>query len=200
MEKGQPTVTIDGAGIAVLYRTHMTAQTLRLHRQRRRRLRHGFEAGLHVQTLGSRVVGNGRLKEIAIERVKVGQAKMPGSQKVFELPARGDLRVFWILVSQHQLRALERQAVFHAGELMLEGSGLQPVRCKAARVCHRRSQIAMQDLRVALAATGVCRAHGRHHVDRRCCAFPRTPREQPEGKKRRSAWPEAHRAISVRPA
>ena len=45
MEKRQPTVTIDGAGIAVLYRTHVTAQALRLHRQRGRRLGHGFEAG-----------------------------------------------------------------------------------------------------------------------------------------------------------
>src|ERR1700722_13723534 len=45
MEKRQPTVTIDGSGIAVLYRTHMTAQALCLHRQRGRRLRPGFEAG-----------------------------------------------------------------------------------------------------------------------------------------------------------
>src|SRR5580658_206125 len=44
MEKRQPTVTIDRAGIAVLYRTHVTAQARRLHRQRRRRLGHGFEA------------------------------------------------------------------------------------------------------------------------------------------------------------
>src|ERR1700733_1822101 len=124
MEKGQPTITIDGAGIAVLYRTHMTAQALRLHRQRRRRLGHRFEAGLHVQTLPRGVVGNGRLKEVAIERVKVGQAKMPGSQKVFELAAGGDLRIFRVLITQHQLRAFKRQAVFHAGELMLKGSSL----------------------------------------------------------------------------
>src|SRR5271154_529912 len=45
VEKWQSTVTIDGSGIAVLYRTHMTAQALRLYRQRRGRLGHGFEAG-----------------------------------------------------------------------------------------------------------------------------------------------------------
>src|ERR1700733_8260469 len=45
VEKGQSTVTIDGSGIAVLYRTHVTAQALRLHRQRRGRLGHRFEAG-----------------------------------------------------------------------------------------------------------------------------------------------------------
>jgi hypothetical protein len=176
----------------------MTAQTFCLHRQCRRCLHHGFQAGLHVQTLGSGVVGNGRLKEVAIERVKVGQAKMAGSKKVFELSASDDLRIFRIL-SQHQLRAFERQVVFHAGGFVLKGSALQHLDCKAARVCHRCSKIVMQNLSVALAATGVCSAHGRRHVDRRLLCVPQNSTGQPDGKKRRSAC-QRHRAISVRPA
>ena len=82
---------------------------------------------------------------------------------------------------------------------MVKGFGLQSFDCEAACVCHRRSKIAMQYLRVTRAATGVCSAHGRYHVDRRLLCVPQNSTGQPDGKKRRSAC-QRHRAISVRPA
>src|SRR5271155_2317409 len=96
VEKGQPTVAIDCAGVAVLYRAHVATHALCLHWQRGRCVRDRFQTGLHVQTLGGGVVGDGRFEEISVERVEIRYAKMSRSQKVFELACCGDLRIFWI--------------------------------------------------------------------------------------------------------
>ena len=166
MEKGKPTVAIDCAGIAMLDRAHVATQALCLHEKRRRCLLDRLQAGLHVQTLGSGVEGDGRLKEITIQRVEVGQAKMPGAEEIFELSARGNLGVFRIPIRQHQLRAFESQAVVHTGGLVFKGSGLPAFDGKATRVCHRCGEIVVQNLLVTRAATGVCCGNGRHPAGR----------------------------------
>ena len=48
MQKCQSTISVDGSRIAVLYRTHMAAQTTAFHGQRRRHLRHLCQARFHI--------------------------------------------------------------------------------------------------------------------------------------------------------
>jgi hypothetical protein len=120
-----------------------------------------------------------RLKEEAIERVKVGHAKnarIPESIRASSSRRSPEL--------SDPDRSTPVASLRETGCISRRIAGGQSFRSSVFRLrgrsrCHGRSKIAMQYLRVTRAATGVCSAHGRYHVDGRLLCVPQNSQDSP---------------------
>src|SRR6266481_1814486 len=87
VKKRQTLKVVPRPRIFPLYITHMAAHAPSSHRQCGGHRRNRYQSGLHVECLRVSVVRDGRLEKISVYGIKIGNAEVPGAEKVVELLA-----------------------------------------------------------------------------------------------------------------
>ena len=159
MQKRQSLITIYGARLAALDRTHVASEAAALHRQWRRHVVQFPQSGLHVITRGGRVPRHGRLEKIVANRIEVGRSQMSGTEEVIQAHLARDTRLTQRAIRKFNPAVARGYVVLRIRTRVHVRPGAQFLHGQSTRIGHGSLQIALVDLRVTGGAFCICLAH-----------------------------------------